>query len=536
MKRGRFGAAVALLFAASALGPYATRALAQAPPPAADVTLLRVFLRDGAALVSYGDFARVGDRVVFSMPTSASMAAPELQLVNIPADRVDWELTTRYAESAREAHYLEHRAAIDYIALSNEVAKTLETVALTRDPTTRLAIVEAARKKLADWPKAHYNFKEAEVQQMLVFLDGAIADLRSSTTGTQQFSLNFVAPGPAPLPRMKLLPAPTLREAVELTLAAAKASDLPVERSTLVATALNTVTRNAASLPGDWVKTIRSSAASTMASEQQTDRAYRDLRATVMKAVSQYAKTANVRGIERVLNEVKQRDQALGSQRPDIVRSLVAAVEEQLDAARKLQLAREHWAHRLPALRDYRQVIDLSLIRFNAIIPWLEDIKALAGSPPSTLRAIQRTAARIVNSTASIKPPDELKDAHALLASAATLATNAANLRGEAVKTANLSMAWDASSAAAGALMLGSKARSDIQARLRPPQFGKRLPIARHGSCVSRTCTSFATPSTPCPRPDPIRPPRRSSSCPRGARPGRWHKGRRQRGCEVLAA
>jgi hypothetical protein len=473
MKAGRFGAAVALLCAASALGPHATGALAQTGSPAADVALLRVFLRNGTALVSYGDFARVGDRVVFSMPTSASLTAPELQLVNIAADRVDWELTTRYAESAREAHYLQHRAAIDYIALSNEVAKTLETVALTKDPTTRLAIVESARKKLADWPKAHYNFKEAEVQQMLVFLDGAIADLRSSTTGTQQFSLNFVAPGPAPPPPMKLLPAPTLREAVELTLAAAMASDVPAERSTLLATALDTVNRNAASLPGDFVKTIRSSAATTIAREQQTDRAYRDLSATMMKAAAQYAKTANVRGVERVLGDVRQRDQALGSQRPDIVRSLVAAVEEQLDSARKLKLAREHWALRLPALRDYRQVIDLSLIRFNAIIPWLEDIKSLAGSPPSTLRAIQRTAARIVNSTAAIKPPDEFKDAHALLASAASLASNAANMRGEAVRTANLTMAWDASAAAAGALMLGTKARTDIQVRLRPPQLGQ---------------------------------------------------------------
>ena len=34
-----------------------------------DATLLRVFLNDGTSLVSYGELARVGDRVVFSMPT-----------------------------------------------------------------------------------------------------------------------------------------------------------------------------------------------------------------------------------------------------------------------------------------------------------------------------------------------------------------------------------------------------------------------------------------------------------------------------------
>ncbi len=34
-----------------------------------------------------------------------------------------------------------------------------------------------------------------------------------------------------------------------------------------------------------------------------------------------------------------------------------------------------------------------------------------------------------------------------------------------------MTRAWDASSAAAGALMLGARARADIQALLRPPQL-----------------------------------------------------------------
>ena len=67
-----------------------TAELAAAQEDAA--TLLRVFLRDGTALVSYGEFARVADRVVFSMPTD-STPNPPLQLANIPADRVDWERT-----------------------------------------------------------------------------------------------------------------------------------------------------------------------------------------------------------------------------------------------------------------------------------------------------------------------------------------------------------------------------------------------------------------------------------------------------------
>ena len=42
-----------------------------APAFAESVTLFRVFLNDGTAVVSYGEYARVGDRLVFSMPIGA---------------------------------------------------------------------------------------------------------------------------------------------------------------------------------------------------------------------------------------------------------------------------------------------------------------------------------------------------------------------------------------------------------------------------------------------------------------------------------
>ena len=45
--------------------------LARAASAADEATLFRLFLKDGGTLVSYGEVARVGDRVVFSMPTSA---------------------------------------------------------------------------------------------------------------------------------------------------------------------------------------------------------------------------------------------------------------------------------------------------------------------------------------------------------------------------------------------------------------------------------------------------------------------------------
>ena len=74
-----------------------------------EATMFRVFLKDGRSLVSYGEVARVGDRVVFSMPTGVG-ANPTLRLVDIPADQIDWDRTDRYAVSARSGRYLETQA------------------------------------------------------------------------------------------------------------------------------------------------------------------------------------------------------------------------------------------------------------------------------------------------------------------------------------------------------------------------------------------------------------------------------------------
>src|SRR6266540_1498789 len=116
----RWWSAAAVLAAAVFIPIRAARA-------ADDATLLRVFLKDGSSLVSYGEPARVTDRVIFSMPTAPS-PNPPLQLVNLPLDRIDWARTERYAMAARSEHYLQTQAEIDYAALSNEIARTLNDV------------------------------------------------------------------------------------------------------------------------------------------------------------------------------------------------------------------------------------------------------------------------------------------------------------------------------------------------------------------------------------------------------------------------
>jgi hypothetical protein len=434
-----------------------------------DVTLLRVFLTDGTALVSYGEPALAGSRVVFSMPTAAT-PNPPLHLVNLPLERVDWERTSRYAANARATHYVQTQADIDYAALSNDVAATLSDVARTPDPAKRLEIVEKARKTLAEWPEKHYNYRRAEVQQMLSLLDEAIADLQAAT-GRGRFTLSLSAFADPPAIVEPLLPPPTAKEAIEQVLAAARATDSAAERVSLLSSAVAAIDRDRTALPAEWAGVTRTETQAAVNAELGIDRAYQTLTARTMAIADRRARLADVRGVERLLHAIPRHDAALGARRPDAVNALVTAVEAQLDAARQLRLARDRFAMRAAVLARYRVAVRTPLALFAQLKPPLEAVKALSGSTPGTLAAIERTVGRILTLANAIVPPEEAVAAHALLVSAVQLAGNAAQIRREATMAGDIARAWDASSAAAGALMLGARARADIQTLLRPPQL-----------------------------------------------------------------
>src|SRR5882672_7036598 len=219
-------------------------------------TLLRVFLIDGTSLVSYGEPARVSDRVIFSMPT-ATTPNPPLHLVNLPIARVDWERTSRYAATARASRYVATQAESDYASLSNDVASTLNEVALTAKPSQRLAIVQRARQTLADWPQSHFNYRAAEIRQLLGMLDEAIADLEASRT-PGRYALNLSAFTDPPAIVEPLLPPPsTPRQAIEQVLTAARAVDMSAERTSLLATAVAVIDREKAALPEEWAAATR---------------------------------------------------------------------------------------------------------------------------------------------------------------------------------------------------------------------------------------------------------------------------------------
>lgn len=442
------------------------------PPRSDDAPFFRVFLKEGGSLVSYGEFARVEDRVVFSMPTSTSPDNPQLQLVNLPADRVDWEQTDTYSDSTRARRYLATQAERDYALLTDELARALNDVSLTNDPATRLSIVEKARKALAEWPSNHFSYKQDDVRQMVGMLDEALADLRAAT-GASTFDLSFVAGVPSSKPLIPILPKPTPKETIEQVLTAARLTGFSVDRVSLLAVAVNALDRDAGVLPTDWRESTREFAAANIAGERRTDRVYQTFGQRMRKLAAERAEAADVRGVVSVLSQIRVRDSAMGEARPETVSALVAEVEAHLDAARRLRLARDHWASRLPIVRRYLAAVDGALQGFAKLKQPLEDIKSLAGSRPAELAAVRRIAAEILATATSLVPPEECLSAHGLIVSAAHLARSAALIRRDAVRTADMTSAWNASSAAAGALMLAAKAASEMQAAVRMPQLSQ---------------------------------------------------------------
>jgi hypothetical protein len=441
-------------------------------PAAADDAqpLLRVFLTDGSALVSFGEPARVGDRVVFSMPTAVGPKAP-MQLVTIPAVRVDWERTNRYSATARATRYLDTQAETDYAALSNEISQTLSEVTLAKDAGQRLALAERARKMLSEWPASHYSYRQNEVRQMLTMLDEAIADLRVIAT-PGRFDLTLTAfVEPPPVPHEPVLPPPTPKQLVEQAKNVARLVDSSVERTALLATVVATVVREKATLPADFVKATRTEAEAQLLVERRTDRVYQRLAKWIMPAAERNARAGNVLSLEALLKRIEQRDRALGGRRPEAVAALVAAVQAKLDAARQLQLARDRWQLRAAAYREYKAAMKRPMDLLAQLKRPLENIKSLSGSSAAGLTALHLSSARIAALANAVSPPAELVGAHALLVSATQLAANAAQIRREAALAGDMARAWDASSAAAGALMLVDRAKNDIQSVLRPPQL-----------------------------------------------------------------
>jgi hypothetical protein len=429
--------------------------------------LYRVFLADGSSLSSYGEWARVDDRIVFSMPLVAGSDPDQLHLVSLPGDRVDWPRTEAYRTAVRAAHYASNRGEEDFARLGADVARVVDEIALVKDPTERLVAAERARRSVADWPDTHYGYRAKEVHELLGMLDELIGELRAAA-GLGRFDLTLTANTAAPQ-APALLPAPDQAEVVQQLVTAATHTDTPAEKVSLLHTVVGILDRAVGLLPDTWATTIRAKALGAIAEEQRIDAAYFRLRETTLASARRLAAQADVRALERLRGSLGEQDSKLGNRRSSEVAALTAALAAHIDSAQRLRLAHDQWLIRADRLRAYQRATSSSVSALSRAQKRLDDIRALAGPAPWRLRPLIDALSRHRRVLSLVDPPAELASIHALFRSASELALNAATLRLDAVAAADLEIARRASSAAAGAIMLLARAKAELEAALRPP-------------------------------------------------------------------
>jgi hypothetical protein len=435
-----------------------------APPP----PLFRIFLLDGGTVTSYGEYAQVGDKVVFSLPLGDATGTPALHLVTLPSSQVDWAATDRYRDALRAESYAATRGGEDFARMTSQVAAVLNDIALTTDPSAKLALAERARRTLAEWPASHFGYKTDEVRQFLGLLDEVVSELRAAR-GEQRFDLNLVAG--TSVPHVTLLPPPTLQESIAQALALARVAATTEERLSLLQSVAALFDRHQGELATLWGDITRADVARALARERVLSRAYAELRARALSRASRAASRADVRRVERVIRDVRKRDEKLGSARPDDVRALLAALDEQLDAARRLRLARDQWALKAGPLEAFADRVQRPMDELVRARAGLEDIRALAGPQERQLARLEVALVKVTAALGSMLVPEDARPAHGLLLSAAQLAESATRLRRQAVRGGDMKVAWDASAAAAGALMLLDRARADLARAVSPPDF-----------------------------------------------------------------
>jgi hypothetical protein len=447
----------------------AALAVSSAPTSAAGALLFRIFLHDGSTLVSYGDYARVADRVVFSIPVNGlDTASPTLHLVSIAETVVDWERTDSYAQAARARQYAATQGESDFDVLSDQVARALHEVALTKDPARRLALATEARRKLAAWPAAHHGYRAADVAELAALLDEAVGELRVSA-GLPRVDLTLVAASSPLPPNVPEMPPPTLRESIEQAFKVAAVTDDPAERISLLQVIVSDLASSQTLEKGSWASLLHVRASAQLATELRTDKSYRDLVTRMVTAADERARRADVGGIERLVRAALNADDRLGRRRPQTTAALLATLDGRLDQARRLRLARDAWAVRRVGLDAYQRRIRGPLDRLRKSTAGLEQIRQLSGPSPDALAPL---AARVTDGWRALKgvrPPAEAESVHNMLVSATQLAIRAAASRQMAVKTADMNTAWEASAAAAGALLMLERAQEDLRKLMTPP-------------------------------------------------------------------
>ena len=455
---------LALLAAAVALcagHPSAARAGPQNVPAPS----YRIFLSDGTPLVSLGEFARAGGRVIFTVPLGAPSNPDALQVVSLPDSAIDWDRTERYTDAVRHRFYASTRGDEDFAALTGAVARALGDIAFATDASTKLSIAADIRRQLLEWPAAHFGYRSADVRELTAHVEEAMSDIRAGS-GQRTFDLSLVAM--IEPPSEPLLPEPGVKESLTSAAAVAQMTDTRRERLTLQENILAVLERRKRELPKDWYSSTRKDLARTVGREREADRDYADLASRTLREAGKREQDADVAGLEELAARAQKEDARLGYRRPETMQSLLASLAVSTAKAREKREAIERYKSRKSAYHSYQRSIDDSLGRFDDVVDAIAAVRGLEGLTGRRLSKTEKRVGAIVVSLLPVTPPAELTAAHDLLLSSARLMGQALRLqRGPAVPREDA--ARNASAAAAGALLLLDTARTRIGEFFRKP-------------------------------------------------------------------
>ena len=459
--------------------PASVAASVAAPQAAVESTArattawFRVFLVDGQVLSTLGEFTRVDNDVVLQVPLGpvADGAMPETRSVTIAAASVDWPKTDAYRDAVRRAQFEAAGGERAYAAFTDEVAATLRDVALLQDPIARIRRLEAARARLAQWPSAHHGYRADDVAQALSVVDDLLNGMRAAA-GQQAFTLAITSSAGTtpvrPAPTTPLLPPPTLQEVISQALGLAPRVTDPVERMSLLQSAAALLARGQG-VDASWARGARTQVRRQIKEEQRVTRSYERLRTWMLERTRRLVAAADVRGLMKVRADLEQRDQRLSRQRPAEMASLLATLDVRLDTARRHRLLMERWSERRPVLERYAALVARHVSGGAALPRALEEIKALAGPAPALLAQAEGQLAGSRADAGLVTVPDEARAVQQLWLSAQQLAARALQGRRSAIRSGDLQQAWEASAAAAGALLLLQQIRTEAAALARPP-------------------------------------------------------------------
>ncbi len=450
------------IFAAAA--PRIAAAQTATTPANADATLFRVFLRDGSTIVSYGEYARVADRVIVTLPIGDTGSTPDLQMLSIPADTVDWEKTDAYADSARAARYAATLGPNDFALLNNGVSIALSEIAATPDASRKMAMATEARQNVMRWASEHFGYRAQDVARLATLFDEVIVETRRAN-GEPNAEMSLVANLAAP-PDAPLMPQPTAQDTVELALRAVTLAPDAAERTSLLTAIQHTLAGAGAN--ADWAVPLRTRVSAALDVEHRTDQAYATLTNDTLRSADRAAASGDVTGVERVVRTLMKKDDRLGQRRPQQIAAVLATLDVKLDAARQERLARDHRAARAGVLARYRRAIAEPLAILQREKPAIDEIRRLAGPSRTRLAELTKSITSAERLLGTVEVPEEVAPAHSLLKNAVQLAARAAAGRQQAILTRSMQTAQDASSAAAGAIMLFDRASEDLKHLLQP--------------------------------------------------------------------